>query len=234
MSAGATATEGKETSAGDCWNRIGAWGNASCPELAIHAHCRNCPIYASAAMRHLGGALPGGYLEEWSARIAQEIPPAAQATGSVVIFRVAAEWFALQTAMFEEVAATRPIHALPHRRSGGILGLANIRGELVPCIALRHLLGLAAAAAEAAGEQAAPRLLVVRQGVERAVFPVEEVHGIHRFELRELQAPPATLAGPAQGFATGVLRWRERSVGVLDGARLFASINRSLALATAT
>src|SRR4029077_5730556 len=27
----------------DCWNRIGVRGDASCPELKHHVHCRNCP-----------------------------------------------------------------------------------------------------------------------------------------------------------------------------------------------
>ena len=33
----------------DCWNKIGVRGDGSCPELKQHAHCRNCPVYASVA-----------------------------------------------------------------------------------------------------------------------------------------------------------------------------------------
>ncbi len=33
----------------DCWNRIGVRGDRSCPKLAEHIHCRNCPVHAAAA-----------------------------------------------------------------------------------------------------------------------------------------------------------------------------------------
>ena len=32
-----------------CWRRIGVAGDRTCPELAQHVHCRNCPVYAGAA-----------------------------------------------------------------------------------------------------------------------------------------------------------------------------------------
>ncbi|WP_233237774.1 chemotaxis protein CheW [Bordetella sp. LUAb4] len=37
----------------DCWNRIGVQGDMSCPRLREHIHCRNCPVYATAARRLL-------------------------------------------------------------------------------------------------------------------------------------------------------------------------------------
>ena len=33
----------------DCWNKIGVRGDGSCPELARHVHCRNCPVYSASA-----------------------------------------------------------------------------------------------------------------------------------------------------------------------------------------
>ena len=37
----------------DCWNRIGVRGDQSCPLLIEHIHCRNCALYAAAAIRLL-------------------------------------------------------------------------------------------------------------------------------------------------------------------------------------
>ena len=37
----------------DCWNRIGIYGDKSCPVLPEHIHCRNCSVYSAAATRLL-------------------------------------------------------------------------------------------------------------------------------------------------------------------------------------
>ena len=102
----------------DCWNQVGVQGDATCPRLAEVSHCRNCPVYASAAARLLHGEPPPEYLREWTDRLAQ--PPAApESTQSeaVLIFRLGAEWLALPANCFQEVAEPRPVHTLPHRPS---------------------------------------------------------------------------------------------------------------------
>src|SRR5215472_14146833 len=50
----------------DCWNRIGISGDRSCPELEAHIHCRNCPVFASAARAFFDRPAPEGYLAEWT------------------------------------------------------------------------------------------------------------------------------------------------------------------------
>ena len=52
----------------DCWNRIGVGGDQTCEKLAEYIHCRNCPVYASAAQRNLQRAVGAGYKQEWAAR----------------------------------------------------------------------------------------------------------------------------------------------------------------------
>ena len=47
----------------DCWNRIGIRGDQSCPKLPEYVHCRNCPVYASAARRLLDRLPPQVELE---------------------------------------------------------------------------------------------------------------------------------------------------------------------------
>ena len=48
----------------------------------------------------------------------------------------------------------RTIHSLPHRRSGVVLGLANVRGELLVCVSLGQMLRLGETAAAETGAQA--------------------------------------------------------------------------------
>src|SRR5437588_4360 len=40
----------------DCWNRIGIGGDRTCPELAVHIHCRSCPVFSAAARRVVMGS----------------------------------------------------------------------------------------------------------------------------------------------------------------------------------
>lgn len=218
----------------DCWNRIGVRGDASCPELVQYVHCRNCPVFAAAAGDLLDRELPPGYLAEWTKHFAEPEVVRDPDTHSGVIFRIGQEWLALPTALFEEVAEERAIHSLPHLRNKMVLGLVNVRGELLVCISVARMLGLeaavAAGAAKADERQAgARRLLVIRYENVRAVFPADEVHGIHRYHPRELKEPPATVTKASPTYTRALLPWRNKSVGLLDEQLLGYALSRSLA-----
>jgi chemotaxis-related protein WspD len=214
----------------DCWNKIGVSGDVSCPELKEYIHCRNCPLYSAAAVELLDRDLPANYLGEWTRLVAQEKPEATGDTQSVVVFRIGAEWLALPTRVFKEIVGIRPVHSLPHRRNGVVLGLANIRGELLVCISLRQILRLDEIA-ESKKEKlptANARMLFIQHEGLRAVCPVDEVFGIHRFRSRELMPVPATLA-KATTYTKAVVSWRQGAVGLLDEDLLFYTLNRGLA-----
>jgi len=216
-----------ERSIEGCWKAIGIYGDASCVQLVQHIHCRNCPVYASAAAHLLDAEAPGLYTQEWTQHIAAQKPAAPAETLSVVIFRIAAEWLALPSAIFKEIAGDRLIHSLPHRRTGALLGVVNIRGELLVCTSLKHILGVDAAAAGSVR-----RMLVIQQDNDRTVCPVDEVHGIERFQLQEFKKVPATLAATAVTYTKAVLFWKQRTVGLLDAELLFHTLNRSCQSAT--
>ena len=213
-----------------CWKAIGIYGDASCVQLVQHIHCRNCPVYASAAAQLLNVEVPGRYSQEWTQHIAADKPAPPVETLSVVIFRVAAEWLALPSAIFKEIAGDRLIHSLPHRRNGALLGVANIRGELLVCTSLQYILGVD----DVAAGKNVRRMLVIQQNNDRTVCPVDEVHGIERFQLQDLKQVPATLAAAAVTYTKAVLSWRRRSVGLLDADLLFQALNRSCQSATST
>jgi chemotaxis-related protein WspD len=214
----------------DCWNRIGVAGDGSCPELQRYVHCRNCPVYSASAVALLDADLPAGHLEEWTRHVAAAERSTEAGTESVLIFRIVAEWLALPTSVFTEVATLRPVHSLPHRRNGVVLGLANIRGALLVCVSLDHVLGLEGAAAAKGDAPRADhrRLLVVSREGQRLVFPVDEVHGIHRYQPGELKEVPATVSRGTATYTRAVLTWRGKTVGCLDEELLFYTLNRSL------
>jgi chemotaxis-related protein WspD len=114
-----------------------------------------------------------------------------------------------------------------------VLGLVNVRGELVVCVSLARLLDTGSLPAplpsrSQSSKRVRRHLLVVRHGEIRAVFPADEVHGIRRFDRRELIDPPATIAKCGATHTTALLAWDDRSVGVLDVERVFSTLERSL------
>ncbi len=214
-----------------CWNRIGVRGDSSCIELTQHVHCRNCPVYSAAARDLLDGELPAGYLSHWTGEVAREQQLAELDTHSVVVFRIGAEWLALPAALLQEIVSLRTIHSLPHRRSGVVLGVANIRGELLVCFSLQELLGLEQVANSVPGKQrmVAARLLVIQHEGNHVACPVDEVLGLARFRPDELAPVPATIARSTATYTRSILHWQQRSVGLLDEQLLLHTVNRSLA-----
>jgi chemotaxis-related protein WspD len=223
-------TSARELPVEDCWNRIGVQGDRSCPELRAHAHCKNCPVFASAARVALDRELPEGYAESWAGRFADAVQASAGEAESWLIFRVGVEWLGLRTAVVDEVSRIPPLHSLPHRRGGAVLGLVNVRGELVVCVSLPRVLGveLALASAASAG-QTRERLLVLRRAGSRFALPVDEVHGTRRVHETEIVPTPATL-GKARGvFTRHVLPWADKAIGCLDDDGLWRALERSIA-----
>lgn len=214
----------------DCWNHLGVWGNGTCPELAKSVHCRNCPVYSAAAAELLDREIDDTYLATAAEHYREEKKNAARESESLVIFRIGAEWLALPAAVFQEVCATRPVHSLPHRRSGNVLGLVNVRGALLVCVSLHALLGIErTAAADDARRLIHERLLVVSHEGGRLVVPVDEIHGIHRYDPAQLGEVPATVALCTATYTRAMLPWHDKTVGVLDAGLLFYSLNKSLA-----
>lgn len=213
----------------DCWNRIGVRGDGSCAELTAHGHCHSCPSYASVALALLDRDVPNDYTDATTAHFAAPPPSAERAMQSVVVFRAGREWLALSTSVVAEIAHTRQIHSLPHRR-GHILGVVNVHGELQVCASLAQMLGVSPPSTEAsAGSAHRARLLMVHRESIRAACPVDEVAGIGPVPVDQMQDVPATLARSASPFTKKVFTWGDRVVGLIDDEVLFVALKRSFA-----
>jgi chemotaxis-related protein WspD len=195
----------------------------------VHVHCRNCPVYSNAGLQFLNRPPPAGYRQEWSDYLAEERPSGSGLKLSVVVFRIAAEWLALPAHAFQEVTEQRPIHSIPHRGQGVVLGLVNVRGELLVCVSLARLLSLDQRASTEKPRSYYVRLLVFAWEGMRLTFPADEVHGIHRLHPEDVRPPPMMTARTAPAFTQGVFSCRQKMVGLLEPESLFSTLNRSLA-----
>lgn len=219
----------------DCWKHIGVQGDRSCERLPAHGHCQHCPVFAAAAKQLLQREVDATQMLEaqqhYSAARA-DAPSPERADAALLVFRVGGEWLGLPSGLVDEVAEMQVAHPLPHRSGGALLGIVNVRGELLACLSLGLLLGIGADAAPAAAEparQGRARLLVLRPAQGRLACPVDEVHGIQRFALATQQtAPPASLAKAGTRYTRALLPWRTHSLGLLDEQLLLHSMAGSL------
>ena len=244
MTHGAIENTGVVALIDDCWNRIGTRGDGTCPKLAEHSRCLNCPVFEQAAARLLDRPLDEADLAPATATSGPRARPhdgtsqashatdtgaAAVATQSALVFRIADEWLGLPTAALRQVDDIRPIHSLPHRRNRVVLGLVNIRGALTVAASLGELLHLdRASSGKYTSRNSYARMLVAAHRGEPVAFPVDEVEGVVRFAASSLLPVPTTLAHASASHSRGVLAWNGRTIGLLDTDRVFESLARSL------
>lgn len=225
----------------DCWNQIGVMGDRSCSKLASVMHCHDCPVYAEAGDSLLEREPPPNYLDEWI-NILAEIPVEQEETEgdeivirtaeaiSVMIFRLGNERLAFPVKSLQEVTHPCVIQPLPHRSNNLFLGLVNIRGEILLCASLSHLLNLVL------NEESSPipnaintkRMIVAGEGIDKWVFPVDEVHGVYRFHDKELRDAPVVISKAAEAYTKGIINWQGKKVNYLDSELLLYSLNQKI------
>lgn len=203
----------------DCWNRIGTWGKETprCERLADLAHCSNCDIYRGAGRVLLQRPPPRGYLEEWREFLAAKPAGGSPSGRFFVLFELRAQLYALPTSALQQVADASPIRALPHNRSAALLGVVNVRGDVLPCVDLSALIEPLAPPAQRTAV-AYRRLLVSRPGNARWVFPVEQVVGLQRLEREQLSAVVSPDA--VETLVEGKVVWEQREVQVVSAEAL--------------
>jgi chemotaxis signal transduction protein len=128
--------------------------------------------------------------------------------GVYVRLRIAAEDYAMPVNHVIEVANLGQVRAVPGARPE-VLGIQNMRGQILPVIDLAQLLGVPRTTP-------ARRLLVAQARGHQAGFVIDEVNGIGQLEDATEEADSDLLAGAA--LTDGNL------VGVVDVPRIFDSL----------
>ncbi len=209
-----------------CWRGIGTAGDGTCERLAEVIHCRNCSQYSRAGRELFDRPPSPALLEEWNASLSTPKDSAKPGTVSAVVFRLNAEWFALRTALFAEVAEQRAPHTVPFRTGATFAGLVNVNGELILCVSLAHLLGVS----ESGGAPPLrPRTCVVSRERERVAFSVDEVLGVRRVDEAALKPAPVTVSRSPAALTASLFECDGRTVGLLDEEKLFSTLGRRLA-----
>jgi chemotaxis-related protein WspD len=109
-----------------------------------------------------------------------------------------------------------------------LAGVVNVRGKLQLCVRLEGLLGLDPPAMEPQAAAPKARLLVVERAGARWAFRVDDVAGVHRVPGRSLRDVPATVSGADMRATVALFGWQDKTVGLLDEARLLDGLPRRI------
>ena len=140
-------------------------------------------------------------------------------------FRIGAEWLAVPLALAAEVAPLAPVHRLPHRDGGALLGVVNVGGRLLPAVSLARLMGVDIEhAPPPASRHAFARLLVLATGGQRVALPVDEVHGVLRHAQDAMRPPAANVGRAPPPLVAGIIAEGGMEAALLDTARLAAQL----------
>jgi len=143
------------------------------------------------------------------------IPAEEQPAIRACLFMLAGSLFGVDVQSAREVAVFDEITMVP-RAPAPLIGVANLRGTVIPIVDVRPLLGLPV---QRLGRSL--RTLIVRDGTIQVALAVEGVLGLEPFEHI---IPLDEMAVNQREFGVGVLRWGERLVTLLDVPKLVAAL----------
>ena len=209
-----------------CWSVIGVsqGGNQSCGELAEFIHCRNCPVFMMAGRTLMEQPAPPGYLAEWKDFLADARVRQSDRSISTLVFRIGTEWLAIEATAIGEVASVRPAHRIAHRSGGVLVGLVNIRGQLLLQVSLHALLHLDNASDSAKSQ----RLVVIQRGAASWAFQVDDVLGVRRFSTNDIGPVPVTVAQGMARVSRGLLSLGASTAGFVDNEQLFTLLRQAV------
>ena len=92
-----------------------------------------------------------------------------------------------------------------------VLGILNLRGEIVTIIDLGKKLGL-----KSTEITDKTRNIIVNSNGEHIGLMVEQISDVVQAKFEKIEAPPANIGGVQGKYFTGVLKTRDRLIGILD------------------
>lgn len=147
---------------------------------------------------------------------APDAPPAPRAC----LFELAGARFAVDVRSAREVVLFDEITAVP-RAPRHLVGVANLRGTVMPIVDVRELLGLAESRA---GRTV--RTLVVRDGAVQAALVVDTVVGLEPFgDVAGADSPSAAGMWGPRPLMAGWIQWAGETLPLLDVPKILAALH---------
>lgn len=101
-----------------------------------------------------------------------------------------------------------------------VLGILNLRGEIVTVIDLGKKLGL-----KSTEMSDKTRNIIVNSNGEHIGLMVEQISDVVHAEWEKVESPPANIGGVQGKFFTGVFKTEDRLIGILDVEKVLEEEN---------
>jgi purine-binding chemotaxis protein CheW len=135
-------------------------------------------------------------------------------TSQVVSFRLGDEEYGVDIMTVQEIILVGCITQVPEVPEH-VLGVINLRGNVIPILNLRRRFGLPERSANEA-----TRIVVMNLHGRTVGVVVDGVSEVLRLTPEEISPPPASLAGVGKDYVLGLARRKDRLLILLDMARL--------------
>lgn len=144
----------------------------------------------------------------------------------LVGFRVGGEEFGINILRVQEIIRSQQLTRVPNSPDC-MEGVMNLRGKIIPVIALRKRFGL-----EEAPPDKQNRIVVVEIQGSVLGFIVDAVSEVVRIEAGKIEPPPR-LSAVEREYVSGVGKFGERLLIILDAGRLMSNSEEKMVEAVA-
>lgn len=141
-------------------------------------------------------------------------PDTGAAARELLLFRIGAEFFAVDLAAVEEAIEVPDVHRLPDMPSA-MLGVFTLRGRMLPVYSPAVCLDVSATT------DAAVVLVMRSHGEQRVGLAVDDIEDVIQLDPAMMHRPP--MPDPDDTILLGVTRHGTEPVGVVDAASLIAT-----------
>ncbi|MGJ5813954.1 chemotaxis protein CheW [Paludibaculum fermentans] len=171
------------------------------------------------ALRLLLGAMKRELAESVRPRLPEPPPGAGRVTERFLAFQLAGESYAVPLTRVMETERMPKVTTVPGLPAF-VIGVANLRGAVLPLVDLAMLLEL-----ESPGRPHDARILVVRPSPDDSpvALVVDALQGVAMLAREELHRTPHWLDGRTTPFLEGIGSHKGRLLSVLDLDRVFAA-----------
>ncbi|WP_147822079.1 chemotaxis protein [Salidesulfovibrio onnuriiensis] len=164
----------------------------------------------------------------------EEVPKGKDSNGNVVIEETEdgengpkkskKAYYGINVAKVLEIIRMPEVTEMPEVSHHSVLGAFNLRDRIIP------LLDLSAWLKKKRVENEPPKVIVTEFNNVTSAFMVSGVTRIHRISWEDVEAPNKYVSALSSESITGVVKFKDRLVFILDLERIVAELNPSLRL----